>query len=172
MGKPVFFKDGDGGYIDLQNSGGVHFVNYSIWKAVGWKNDHCHYFDHEGSGVQCCIEVPWKIRHQYRLDVSKNKNLVTGTITDLMDGTKTIVGVIEVPKTFGKLHNSLGFVEEYSQGSKQLSSCFAMGMQSLIFRSPVGDNKVKQSKALTLTEIAMILMWFKLPVMMVRVSIL
>ncbi|GAB5038847.1 hypothetical protein BHOIPH791_13790 [Bartonella henselae] len=34
-----FFKNGDVGYIGLQNSGGDHFVNYSIWNAVGWKSD-------------------------------------------------------------------------------------------------------------------------------------
>ncbi|WP_375623327.1 MULTISPECIES: DUF3472 domain-containing protein [unclassified Bartonella] len=142
-----YFKSGDIGYIGLQNRRGVHFFNYSIWKAVGWKSGQCRYFDHEGSGVQCDIEVPWKTGHQYKLDVSKDGNLVTGIITDLMDGTKTIVGVIEVPNTFGSFYNSLGFVEEYSQGGEQLSSCFVMGMQSSIFRSPVGDNKVKAEQS-------------------------
>lgn len=119
------------------------FFNYSIWKAVGWKRGQCHYFSHEGSGVQCDIKVPWKIGHQYKLDVSKNKNLVTGTITDLTNGKKTIVGVIEVPKTYDKFRGSLGFVEEYSQGNNQLSSCFVMGMQRSIFKNPIGDGTIK-----------------------------
>ncbi|UTO28016.1 DUF3472 domain-containing protein [Bartonella harrusi] len=141
------FKNGNNGYIGLQNRGGVHFFNYSIWKAVGWKSGQCRFFSHEGSGVQCDIKVSWKIEHQYKLDVSKNKNLVTGTITDLTNGTKTIVGVIEVPKTFGKFYSSLGFVEEYSQGVNQLSSCFVMGAQRSIFRNPIGDNTIKAKQS-------------------------
>ncbi|WP_236095487.1 hypothetical protein [Bartonella henselae] len=89
--------------------------------------------------MQCRIKIPWKTGHQYEFDVSKKENLVTGTITDLMDGTKITVGVIEVPKTFGKFYASLGFVEEYSQGDGQLLSFFVMGMQSSIFRAPIGE---------------------------------
>lgn len=137
-----YFKQGDGGYIGLQNRGdGVHAFNYSIWKAKGWKSGKCNYFDHEGSGVQCQIAVPWKTGHQYKLDVSKNGNLVTGVVTDLMDGTATTVGVIEVPDTFGKLYSSSGFVEEYSQGNGQLSSCYVMGAESSVFLNPIGDDK-------------------------------
>lgn len=139
-----FFKQGDGGYIGLQNRGnGVHAFNYSIWQATGWKGGECNYFSHEGSGVQCQIEISWKVGHQYKLDVSKNGNLVTGVVTDLMDGTTTTVGVIEVPDSFGKLHSSSGFVEEYSQGNGQLSSCYVMGAQSSIFLNPIGDDKTK-----------------------------
>ncbi|HHH1997740.1 TPA: DUF3472 domain-containing protein [Yersinia enterocolitica] len=118
-----------------------------MWKAKGWKSGECSHFDHEGSGVQCQIVVPWKTGHQYKLDVSKNGNLVTGIVTDLMDGTVTTVGVIEVPDTFGKLYSSSGFVEEYSQGNDQLSSCYVMGTQSSIFPNPIGDDitKAKQS---------------------------
>ncbi|WP_447873224.1 DUF3472 domain-containing protein [Serratia fonticola] len=138
------FKNGDSGYIGLQNRGdGVHAFNYSIWKAKGWRSGECSYFDHEGSGVQCQIVVPWKTGHQYKLDVSKNGNLVTGVVTDLMDGTATTVGVIEIPDTFGKLYSSSGFVEEYSQGNGQLSSCYVMGAQSSIFLNPIGDDKTK-----------------------------
>ncbi|GAA5109050.1 hypothetical protein [Bartonella jaculi] len=68
---------------------------------------------------------------------------MTGIITDLMDGTKKIVGVVEIPKTLGKFYASLGFVEEYSQWNKQFSSGFVMGVQSSIFRTPIGDNTVK-----------------------------
>lgn len=138
------FKNGDGGYIGLQNRGeGVHAFNYSIWKAKGWKSGVCSYFEHEGSGVQCQIVVPWKTGHQYKLDVSKNGNLVTGVVTDLMDGTATTVGVIEIPDTFGKLYSSSGFIEEFSQGNSQLSSCYVMSAQSSIFLNPIGDDKTK-----------------------------
>lgn len=118
----------------------MHAFNYSIWKAKGWKSGECSYFNHEGSGVQCQIVVPWKTGHQYKLDVSKKGNLVTGVVTDLMDGTAITVGVIEVPDTFGKLHSSSGFVEEYSQGNGQLSSCYVMGAQSSTFLNPIGDD--------------------------------
>lgn len=143
-----YFKQGDGGYIGLQNRGdGTHAFNYSIWSAKGWKGDNCSYFGHEGSGVQCQVVVPWKTGHQYKLDVTKNGNLVTGVVTDLMDGTETTVGIIEVPTTFGKLNGSSGFVEEYSQGDGQLSSCYVMGDQSSIFLNPVGDDSVKAKQS-------------------------
>lgn len=143
-----YFKQGDGGYIGLQNRGSnTHAFNYSIWGAKGWKGNNCSYFDHEGSGVQCQVVVPWKEGHQYKLDVMKNSSLVTGVVTDLMDGTKTTVGVIEVPETFGKLNASSGFVEEYSQGNGQLSSCYVMGTQSSIFLNPIGDDSIKAKQS-------------------------
>lgn len=142
-----FFKNGNAGYIGLQNSKEEHFVNDSIWKATGWKSKQCHYFDYEGSGVQCQIKMPRKTGHPYKLNVSKKDNLVTGVIIDLMDDTETTVGVIEVPQTFGKFNGSLSFVEEYSQGSEQLSSCFVMGMQSAIFRAPIGNKTVKAKQS-------------------------
>lgn len=142
------FKQGTLGYIGLQNRGnGVHAFNYSIWEAKGWKSGECGYFSHEGSGVQCQIIVPWKTGHQYKLDVSKNGNLVTGVVTDLMDDTATTVGVIEVPDTFGSMYGSDGFVEEYSQGNGQLSSCYVMGAQSSIFLNPIGDDKIKAGQS-------------------------
>ncbi|MBT9429429.1 MULTISPECIES: hypothetical protein [Symbiopectobacterium] len=58
----------------------------------------------------------------------------------MMDGTAITVGVIEVPETFGKLYSSSGFVEEYSQGDDQLSSCYVMGTQSSTFLNPIGDD--------------------------------
>jgi hypothetical protein len=143
-----FLKQGDGGYIGLQNRGnGVHAFNFSIWKAKGWKSNTCQYFDHEGSGVQCQVVVPWKTGHVYKIDVTKSGNLVTGMVTDMMDGTTTTVGVIEVPATFGKLYSSSGFVEEYSQGNGQLSSCYAMGAQSSVFMNPIGDDRTKAKQS-------------------------
>lgn len=142
------FKQGDGGYIGLQNRGNnTHAFNYSIWQATGWKSGNCSFFDHENSGVQCQVVVPWETGRQYRLDVSKTRNLVTGTVTDLMDGTSTTIAVIEVPDTFGKLYSSSSFVEEYSQGNEQLSSCYVMGSQSSIFRNPIGDDKTEAKQS-------------------------
>lgn len=143
-----YFKQGDLGYIGLQNRGNnVHAFNYSIWNATGWKSGECGYFSHEGSGVQCQIVIPWKTGRQYRLDVTKNGNLVTGIVTDLMDGKAITVGVIEVPDTFGKLYASSGFVEEYSQGEGQLSSCYVMGAQSSTFLNPIADDEIKAKQS-------------------------
>ncbi|QZN97767.1 DUF3472 domain-containing protein [Symbiopectobacterium purcellii] len=145
-----YFKRGDSGYIGLQNRGkGTHAFNDSIWNAKGWKTGNCGYFNHEGSGVQCQIIVPWKTGHQYKLDVSKKGSLVTGVITDMMDGTAITVGVIEVPETFGKLYSSSGFVEEYSQGDDQLSSCYVMGTQSSTFLNPIGDDTTTARQSTT-----------------------
>lgn len=141
---PIYFKQGYSGYIGLQNNGnGVHSFNFSIWDTKKWKSGPCYLFSDEGSGVQCHIRVPWKIGRQDKIEVSRKGNLFTGTVTDLLNGKTTIVGVIEVPNTFGKLYASSGFFEEYSQGTNELSSCFAMGPQSSIFANPIGDGKVK-----------------------------
>ncbi|WP_205552820.1 DUF3472 domain-containing protein [Pectobacterium brasiliense] len=143
-----YFKAGNGGYIGLQNkSNGVHIFDYAIWDAKGWKSSNCSYFNNENSGVHCEIAVPWKMGHQYKLDVSKNGNLVTGVVTDLTDNTATTVGVIEVPDTFGKLYASSGFVEEFSQGNEQLSSCYVMGAQDSIFLAPLGDDKTEAKQS-------------------------
>ncbi|HGJ5854429.1 DUF3472 domain-containing protein [Arsenophonus nasoniae] len=145
-----YFKNGDGGYIGLQNRGnGVHAFNYSIWGAKGWSNGDCNYFGHEGDGVQCQIVVPWKTGHQYQLDILKNGNLVSGIVTDMMNGEIITVGIIEVPDTYGKLYSSFGFVEEYSQGSNQLSSCYVMGAQSSVFVNPIGDEKINAKQQTT-----------------------
>ncbi|CAI3959779.1 unnamed protein product [Commensalibacter communis] len=138
-----FFKGGDGAYIGLQNrSGGVKAVNYSIWGASSWKSGKCNNFGHEGTGVQCELIYPWAVGHAYRLDVSKNGNIVTGTVTDLNDNKSTQIAQIEVPSTYGKLYASSGFVEEYSQGNQQLPTCYTMGAENAVFKNPIADNTV------------------------------
>ncbi|WXL27451.1 DUF3472 domain-containing protein [Ectopseudomonas mendocina] len=142
------FKGGDGGYIGLQNRGnGVHAFNYSIWKAKGWKSGNCKHFSHEGSGVQCQVEYPWKTGHIYQLKVLKEGNLVKGVIYDFMTGQAKTVGVIEVTETFGGLYASSGFVEEYSQGNGQLSSCSVIGAQSSVFYNPVANDSVRAEQS-------------------------
>ncbi|MEQ1962156.1 DUF3472 domain-containing protein [Xenorhabdus khoisanae] len=146
------FKGNGGGYIGLQTRGagtggvGVRGVNYSIWTATAWEGSNCDYFDgSEGKGVQCQTDMSWKTGHTYQFDVSKNGNIVTGTVTDLMDGTSIEIGKIKVPTNFGKLNGSSGFVEEY--GGQVRGSCYALGAQSSVFRNPLGDSTVvaKQS---------------------------
>ncbi|MEI7200463.1 DUF3472 domain-containing protein [Pectobacterium parvum] len=142
------FKQGDGGYIGLQNKGdNTHAFNYAIWSAKGWKSGECGHFDNEGSGVHCEIVVPWKMGHQYKLDVSMNGNLVTGVVTNLTDGSTTTVGVIEIPDTYGKLYASSGFFEEFSQGNGPLSSCYVMRAQRSIFQAPLGDDKTEAEQS-------------------------
>lgn len=149
-----YFKNGDGGYIGLQNrSSGVYAFNYSIWKAESWapptpsEQGHCRYFDHEGSGVQCDVVIPWKTGHLYQLDIIKENNKVKGVITNLMDGSKTNIATIVIPNTWGGIYASVGFVEEFSQGDNQLPSCSHIGAQTSIFRNPIGNDSVvaKQS---------------------------
>jgi hypothetical protein len=142
------FKGGDGGYIGLQNRGdGVHAFNYSIWKAKGWKSGNCRHFSHEGSGVQCDIEYPWKVGHVYKLQVVKEGNLVKGLINDQMTGLTKVVAVIEVPDTFGDINASSGFVEEYSQGNGQLSSCSGIAAQSSTFFKPAAGDGVRAKQS-------------------------
>lgn len=139
-----YYGKNEVGYIGLQNrSNNVHAYNYSIWEAKGWKSGNCSYFSHEGKGVQCQLEFPWKVGRQYKLDVIKKGNLVTGIVTDMMDGTSNTIGVIEVEDATGKLNGSIGFVEEYSQGNAQLSSCYVMGTQSSVFLNPKGNDSIE-----------------------------
>ncbi len=139
-GNEFQFKNGKSGYIGLFNRG-TRTIHFSIRNATGWKSEKCKHFTHEGSGVRCEIEFPWKIGTRYRLDVSKNGNLVTGTIIDLIAGKATTVGVIEVPNTFGKLHKSSSFVEDHSRWKRHLSSCYVLSPQSSTFFSPIADYK-------------------------------
>lgn len=139
-GNQFHFQNGKSGYIGLFNRGS-RTIHFSIWNATGWKSDKCKHFTHEGSGVRCEIEFPWKVGRRYKLDVSKNGNLVTGTITDLITGKTTKVGVIEVPNTFGKLHKSSSFVEDHSHWKRHLSSCYVLSPQSSTFFSPIADSK-------------------------------
>ncbi|MET3590325.1 hypothetical protein ABID23_001431 [Bartonella silvatica] len=81
------FENGKSGAIAFFNRG-RHTLHFSIWNATGWKSDKCQHFTHKGSGVRCEIEFPWKIGRRYQIDVSKNENLITGTITDLISGKK------------------------------------------------------------------------------------
>ncbi|MBX4336465.1 DUF3472 domain-containing protein [Bartonella raoultii] len=141
-GNQFQFKNGETGYIGLFNKG-VHTVHFSIRNATEWKSEHCQYFMQEGPGVRCEIVFPWKIGHQYQLTVSKTGNMVTGTIINLMTGKETLIGIIEIPPTFGNMHQSFSFVEDHSHAKKRLSSCFVLKPQSSIFWSPVGDNKFK-----------------------------
>ncbi|WP_208436938.1 DUF3472 domain-containing protein [Bartonella taylorii] len=139
-GNQFQFRNGKSGHIGLFNRG-TRTIHFSIWNATGWKSDKCKHFTHEGSGVRCEIEFPWKIGRRYRLDVSKKGNLVTGTIIDLIAGKATKVGVIEVPNTFGKLHKSSSFVEDHSRWKRHLSSCYVLSPQSSTFFSPIADYK-------------------------------
>ncbi|WP_244428379.1 DUF3472 domain-containing protein [Bartonella birtlesii] len=129
------FQNGKGGQIGLFNRG-HHTIHFSIRNAIGWKNGKCKHFTQEGSGVRCEIEFPWKIGIPYKLDVFKNGDLVTGTITDLISDKKTTVGTIEVPTTYGKLQKSYGFVEDHSRWKRHLSSCYVLSPQSSTFFSP------------------------------------
>ncbi|MBB4076228.1 hypothetical protein GGR08_000521 [Bartonella fuyuanensis] len=129
------FENGRSGYIGLFNRD-RHTIHFSIRNATSWKSGKCKHFTQEGSGVRCEIDFPWKIGIRYKLDVSKNGNLVTGSVTNLISGEKTTVGTIEVPSKFGKLHKSYGFVEDHSRWKRHLSSCYVLSPQSSTFFSP------------------------------------
>nr|WP_236824049.1 hypothetical protein [Bartonella ancashensis] len=40
--------------------------------------------------MQCDMVVSWKIGHQYKFDVSKKGNLVTGVVTNMMNEKKRL----------------------------------------------------------------------------------
>lgn len=118
------------GYMGLQNRKGVHWLNFSIWEADGWvqlnSSADCRDFTHEGSGVQCDMRFDWREGVTYTLDLRNNGgdrwrvsvvNESTGARTDLAE----IIG----PSNTGGIDPASikGFVEEFSQGSEQLTSC-------------------------------------------------
>ncbi|EJF79983.1 DUF3472 domain-containing protein [Bartonella doshiae] len=134
------FENGKTGYIGLFNRG-ARTIHFSITNATGWKSGKCKHFTQEGSGVRCELEFPWKVGRRYQLNVSKNENLITGTIIDLITKKTMTVGVIEVSSTFGKFQQSSSFVEDHSRWKRHLSSCYVLSPQSSIFFSPIADNK-------------------------------
>ncbi|WP_246464871.1 DUF3472 domain-containing protein [Bartonella phoceensis] len=134
-GNQFQFENGKNGHIGLFNRD-THTVHFSIWDATGWKSDKCKHFTQKGSGVRCEIEFPWKTGMRYQFDVSQTGNLVTGSVTDLITGKKTIVGTIEIPKAFGKLSKSYSFVEDHSRWKRHLSSCYVLSPQSSTFFNP------------------------------------
>ncbi|TLY47756.1 MAG: DUF3472 domain-containing protein [Gammaproteobacteria bacterium] len=144
-----YFYPGETGYIGLQNRGkGEKAYNFSIWGANDWippqNNEHyyCRPFSHEGKGIQCDIKISWKTGHLYQLDISKSKDVVTGVITDLMFGTKTVVGRIKISKQWGNIYSTSSFVEEFSQGNDELASCYVIGSESSIFYNPIGEGSI------------------------------
>ncbi len=145
-----YFNHGESGYIGLQNRGKEgKAYNFSIWDAKGWipakntDNYYCRPFSHEGKGIQCEIKISWKTGHLYRFDIKKSQDIVTGVVTDLMFGTKTVVGRIKISKQWGDIYATSSFVEEFSQGSEELSSCYVIGSESSIFYNPIGDQSIR-----------------------------
>lgn len=146
-GNQFQFKNGKSGYIGLFNRGS-RTVHFFILDATGWQSGKCKHFTYDGSGVRCKIEFPWQLGRQYKLDVSKNGNFVTGTIIDVITGKMTKVGVIEVPSNFGKLYNSSSFVEDHSRWNRRLSSCYGLNPQSSIFFNPTANKNDTPYQAL------------------------
>lgn len=121
-------KESEGGYMGLQSrNGNDKALNFSIWGALRWENQgdaSCNHFGHEGSGVQCWINYPWKEGVTYRLKLEKTKpNGWTASIINSRTGEKQTVATIIVPDTYGGLHSLSEWTENFAQGSEQPASC-------------------------------------------------
>lgn len=140
-----WFKDGNGGYIGLQQRDRDHkALNFSIWDATGWvpeKGANCAFFGHEGEGVQCWIDYPWKRRTTYRIRVvAEDVGLWAAYITDTASGRRRKVATIQVPQGWGGIYATSSFVEDYAQGADERASCAEVPPTSAVFHRPSAEN--------------------------------
>ncbi|MBX9403398.1 ricin-type beta-trefoil lectin domain protein [Lysobacter sp. BMK333-48F3] len=141
-----YFKNGDGGYIGLQQrAGSEKALNFSIWKATGWTAEpdaQCGYFDHEGSGVQCWIPYAWAQGRKYKLRlVNESQARWAAYVTDTASGASRKVATIQVPTAWGGLNETtVEFLENYAQGSDQYASCAQVPATSAVFFRPASAN--------------------------------
>ncbi|KQZ57048.1 MULTISPECIES: ricin-type beta-trefoil lectin domain protein [unclassified Lysobacter] len=140
-----WFKNGDGGYIGLQQrDGSSKWLNFSIWKATGWTAEpgaQCAYFDHEGSGVQCSIDYAWRERATYDIRiVAEAPAQWAAYIVDTGSGAQRKVATIQVPATWGGLTDSTNtFLEDYAQGANERASCAAVPASSAVMHAPTAE---------------------------------
>lgn len=118
----------EGGYAGLQSrNANEKALNFSIWGATAWQEatgSQCAFFGHEGSGVQCWINYPWKEGITYRIKVAKSgSNGWMATITDTTTAITTTVATIQVPASYGGLSRLSEWVENFAQGNEQPSTC-------------------------------------------------
>ncbi len=140
-----WFKGGNGGYIGLQQRDRDNkALNFSIWDATGWvpeKGANCAFFGHEGEGVQCWIDYPWKQGTTYRIRVvAEDVGLWAAYITDTASGRRRKVATIQVPQAWGGIYATSSFVEDYAQGADERASCADVPPTSAIFHQPRAEN--------------------------------
>jgi len=147
----------EGGYVGLQSrSGNEKALNFSIWAATGWQNSTgatCNHFSHEGSGVQCSINYPWKEGRTYKIKVAKTgTNGWTATIIDMQTNESRTVATILVPANYGGLKSLSEWVENFAQGNTQLPSCSAVPEAIAVYGMPTANGgAVKPSGSSTYT---------------------
>jgi hypothetical protein len=147
----------EGGYVGLQSrNGNEKVLNFSIWGATGWRDaigTHCSHFGHEGSGVQCWIPFPWKEGITYRIKVMKSGvDGWTASITDIQNERVTPVATIIVPESYGGLKGLMEWVENFSQGDQQYSSCLAVPEAVAVYGIPQANGgTVKPTSSSTYT---------------------
>lgn len=141
--------DGDGGYTGIQQSRGTEKrVIFSIWQALGGTPGpgmECTSYSHEGSGISCGGAFAWTEGTNYKFRVEQRPAVASGsvwrsTVINMTTGASNVIGEIVVPTSWNKLEYTLvQFVENYAQGSTQLSSCSAAAPNTAIFRRASAD---------------------------------
>ena len=126
------YADGEGGYIGMQqNDGSTKLAIFSIWNSSGWPsafNANCSFFGGEGVGVSCKMNYPWVQGRKYRFSVRKISSNATsetwaGEVTDLSTGVTQTIGQIQQAVKSAGLSSLSQFVENFTQGAAQYSSC-------------------------------------------------
>ena len=136
------YADGTGGYIGMQqNSGSTKLAIFSIWDASGWPsafNANCGTFGGEGVGVSCKMAYPWVQGKKYRFAVRKVASDAfsetwAGEVTDLATGTTQTIGQIQQAVKSAGLAGLTQFVENFTQGAQQYSSCSQVPAAAAVF---------------------------------------
>ncbi|MFE1775595.1 DUF3472 domain-containing protein [Streptomyces sp. NPDC059008] len=149
-----YSNGGDGGYVGLQRkSADEKALNFSIWEASGWRDAapeaNCSNFSHEGSGVQCWIDYPWKEGVKYNIKVAKvDSKGWRASITDTESGETSSVATIELPQDFGGLNTLSEWVENFAQGDEQPENCEDVPSAVAVYDQPTAnDGAVKPLKS-------------------------
>jgi len=148
-----FYLVGDpngGGYTGIQQgSNSTKIAIFSIWNVsyTSSEGSNCRSFGGEGTGVTCQINYAWSVGVNYTFSVAQiATNAGTGnstwraTVTNTRTGVSTTIGDIYVPTSYGKLQPvAAQFVENFTQGTQQYSSCSQVPATTVAFRSPLMD---------------------------------
>ncbi len=154
-----FYGDGTGGYIGMQQNDGTNKIAiFSIWNATGWSsgfNGNCSNFAGEGTGVSCKLTYPWVQGHKYTFSVLKTSTTAlnetwAGQVTDLSTGATQTIGEIQQGVKAVGLTAMSQFVENFTQGSQQYTSCSQVPAAVAIFsEARMGGSAMKVSDSQT-----------------------
>ena len=107
------------------------------------RSSGCEAFSHEGSGYGCLVDYDWQVGHKYRLRVWSvgDGKAWLGAIFDYTTQKDTILGTINVPKTWGDGLGSRSVTVTEYVGYQGYPTCGGPYTRA-VFSSPLARNIV------------------------------